>query len=102
MLWMCNKPLLLEDNGMKAREKAVSTKVQPFGFQKPVVVHSVYRHTPTQASQTHIHNATVETHSVLRTDRKFNKGPCCSKSFIFAQGKNIQNNVLFMSNNVCP
>lgn len=32
LLWMCNKPLLLEDNGMKAREKAVSTEVQPFGF----------------------------------------------------------------------
>lgn len=31
---MCNKPLLLEDNGIKAREKAVSTEAQPSGFQK--------------------------------------------------------------------
>lgn len=36
---------------------------------------------------TDTHSAIAETHSMLRTDRKFNKELCCTKSFILIQGK---------------
>lgn len=49
--------------------------------KEPVVMHCVHTlHTDT-------HSAIAETHSMLRTDRKFNKELCCTKSFILIQGK---------------
>lgn len=63
---------------------------------------SLCKHTPTQASHTHSTHVTVETQSILATDRKLNKEPCCFKKLYSRSRKNTQNKVLFMPNNVCP
>lgn len=80
---------------MKVREKAASTVFQPRGFQTEmekkgsVVVAYTDIHTLT------LGNSHTLTYIVLQQkhipcseqNREVNKEPCCSKSFILAQGK---------------
>lgn len=97
-------PFSVNTMGLKLRGKAVSTEALPREFQKEIEGkkkrasgHALCTH---KRTRTHTHGAIAETHCILRTDRKFNKELCYTKSFILIHGKNIQNSVLFSSNNV--
>lgn len=77
---------------LKTMEWKPGKKLRPLRFSlvdfRSKLWHIVY--TDRHSHKLHTHSATVKTLSVLRSERKFNKGSCCSKSFIVAQGKTYE------------
>lgn len=91
----CGAPRLVEDvqqapSPWRQWDESQGTSCVHWGsalwFSEGIVEHCVYRRTPTQA----LHTLTHPRNTILETDRKFNKEPCCSKGFSLTQEKHTK------------